>query len=99
MQKNAKYAVAHRNGYIAVSLDEVENLLERRRPADLPERDGSDGPAGRDNPTHQRRATDRPHNGSRREAHEAGRHVRGLLSRAWHALFPPHGVRGDSSAP
>ena len=99
MRKNAEYAVARRNGAIAVSLDEAETLLERRRPTDPPERDAGDGAAGRENPTHQRRAADQPHSGTRQRAAKAGRRARGLLSRTWHSLFPPRDVRDDSSAP
>ena len=98
MRKNAQYAVAHRNGVIAVSLDEAESLLERRRPTDPRERNAGGGATGRDYPTHQRRAADQPHSGSRRQARKAGRRVRGLLSRAWHSLFPSRGTRDHSSA-
>jgi hypothetical protein len=99
MRKNVAYAVARRNGAITVSHDEAENLLERRGPTDPRQRYASDGAAGRESPTHQRRAADQPHSGSRRQAHKAGRRVRGLLSRAWHSLFPARGSRDDSGAP
>ena len=98
MRKNVAYAVARRNGAITVSLDEAENLLERRGPTDPRERDAGAG-AGRKNPTHQRRAADQPHSGSRKQAHRVGRRMRGLLSRAWHSLFPARGARDDSGAP
>lgn len=99
MRKNVAYAVARRNGAITVSLDEAENLLERRGPTDPRQRYAGAGAAGRESPTHQRRAADQPHGGSRRQAHKAGRRVRGLLSRAWHSLFPARGARDDSGAP
>jgi hypothetical protein len=97
MRKTVQYAVARRNGSIAVSLDEAENLLDRRSPADMPERNARDDGAGRENPTHRRRATDQAHSASRQRAHSADR--RGLLSRAWHSLFPARDARDDSSAP
>ena len=99
MRKNAEYAVARRNGAITVSLDEAENLLERRGPADPRERHAGAGAPGRENPTHQRRAADQPHSGSRQQAQKAGRRLRGLLSRAWHSMFPARGARDDSGAP
>jgi hypothetical protein len=99
MRKNVTYAVARRNGAITVSLDEAENLLERRGPTDPRERYAGPNAAGRENPTHQRRAADQPHSGSRQHAHKAGRRLRGLLSRAWHSLFPARGARDDSGAP
>ena len=99
MRKNAEYAVARRNGAIAVSLDEAESLLERRGPTDPRERYAGAGAAGRENPTHQRRAADRSHSGSLRQARKAGRRVRRLLRRAWHSLFPARGARDDSGAP
>ena len=97
MRKNAEYTVARRNGAIAVSLDEAGNLLERRSPTDPPERDAGGAAAGRENPTHQRRATDPPRGGSRQQAEKAGRRVRALLHRAWHSLFPARGARDESS--
>lgn len=99
MRKNVEYAVAHRNGSIAVSLDEAEKLLERRSPTDTPELDAGRGAAGRENPTYQRRAADQPHSGSRERAAQAGRRVRGMLSRAWHSLVPYRRARDDSRAP
>jgi hypothetical protein len=99
MRKNVAYAVARRNGAITASLDEAENLLERRGPTDPRERDAGPGAAGRAHPTHRRRAADEPHSGSRQHAHSAGRRVRRLLSRAWHSLFPARGARDDSDAP
>ena len=99
MQKNVAYAVARRNGAITVSLDEAENLLEHRGPADPRERHAGAGAPGRENPTHQRRAADQPHSGSRKQAHRVGRRMRRLLSRAWHSLFPARGARDDSGAP
>ena len=97
MRKKAEYAVARHNGAIVVSLDEAENLVERRSSTDS--RDASDRSVGRVSATHKRRATDQPHSGARQQAHEAGGRVRGLMSRAWHSLFPARGARDDSSAP
>jgi len=99
MRKNPEYAVARRNGSIAVSLDEAENLLERRRPSDPRSQNAGGGAEGRENPIHRRRATDQPHSGSQQEAQKPAGRARGLLSRAWHSLFPSRGVRADSSAP
>ena len=99
MRKNAEYAVARRNGAITVSLDEAENLLERRGPTDPQDRHAGAGAAGRENPTHQRRAAEQLHRRSRQHAHKAGQRARGLLSRAWHSLFPARSARDDSGAP
>ena len=99
MRKNVAYAVARRNGTITASLDEAENLLEHRGPTDPRERYAGAGAAGRGNPTHQRRAADQPHSASRQHAHKAGQRARGLLSRAWHSLFPARSARDDSGAP
>jgi hypothetical protein len=99
MRKNTEYAVARRNGAIAVSLDEAGNLLERRGPTDPGERDAGGAAEGRQNPTHRRRAADQPHIGSRQQASKAARRVRGLVSRVWHSLFPARRARDDSGAP
>jgi hypothetical protein len=99
MRKNADYAVARRNGAIAVSLDQAENLLEGRSPTDTPELDAGRRAAGTGNPTHQRRAADKPHSGWRQRAARARRRVRGLWTRVWHSLFPARRARDDSSAP
>ena len=96
MRKNVQYAVARRTGAIAVSLDEAENLLERRGSADPREWDAGASAAGPEIPIHQRRATDQPHSGLRQQA---GPRVRGLLSRVWHSLFPARGTHDNSSAP
>ena len=87
MRKEAEYAVARRDGSIAVSRDEAENLLERR------------GAAGQDNPKHHRPAANKPRRGLRQRAAKAGRRVRGMLSRAWHWLFLARGTRDGSDAP
>src|SRR5688572_10288161 len=71
MRRDAKYAVACRDGSIAVSRDEAENLLERR------------GAAGRENPKYPRAAADQPRSGLRHGAATASRRVREMLSRAW----------------
>ena len=99
MRKNAEYAVARRNGAIAISLNEAENLLEGRSPTDTPELNPGRGAAGRGNPAPQRRAADQPHSGVRQQADEAGRRMRRVLSRVWHSLFPARRARDDVSAP
>jgi hypothetical protein len=87
MRREAKYAVARRDGSIAVSRDEAENLLDRR------------GAAGREDPKHYRPAAGQPRSGLRQRAAEAGRRVRGMLRRAWHRLFLSRGTRDGSDAP
>ena len=99
MRKNAEYAVARRNGSITVSRDEAENLLERRRSTDSPERDAGGDTRARENSTHRRAVAGHLRSGSRQPAYRAGRRVRRLLSRAWHSLFPVRGARDDSGAP
>ena len=99
MRKNAEYAVARRNGLIAVSLDEAESLLEGRRSTDPPEREAGGGPRDRKNSKQHRASTGQPRSGSRQRAYKAGRRVRRLLSRAWQSLFPARGHRDGSSSP
>ena len=99
MRKNVAYAVARRNGAITVSFDEAENLLERRRSTDSPERDAGGDARARENSTHHRAVAGQSRSGSRQRAYRAGRRVRRLLTRAWHSLFPARGARDDSSAP
>ena len=87
MWREAKYAVARRDGSIAVSRDEAENLLEQR------------GAAGRDNPRHHPPTANQSRSGLRQRAAQAGRRVRAMLGRVWHWLFLSRGTRDGSDAP